>query len=600
MSCSRCHCAWALLGLLILTASGCVHGLPPIIMPEQRTISIRDPAQLPKARIPEIPPPPTVTDPQPDSLVRQLSLDEAIRITLANTKVVRILAGVQAVSSGQTIYDPAILNTDIDQEQARFDPKFNADNTWDRREPPRATFDPLPPKVRITAIRTDSYNLNAELSKTLVTGGTASVGVTDNLSRFQPGVFPLNPQNEHAVTLNLAQPLLQGAGVEANMAPIVVARINTERSYFQLKDAMQDSVRGVIEAYWSVVFARTDVWVRQQQVRQGQEAFDLADGRNRSGLGTAADVAQSRSALANFRANLIFAEADLLQREAALRNILGMPPADGTRLIPVSPPTTKRIDVNWYEIVKLAEERRPDLIDLKLTIQADQQILLQAQNQALPKLDAISFYRWNGLNGRTPDRTHLGTEGDQYTDWTLGVNLNFPLGLRGSRAVLRQQELIVARDFANLDQGMHSAAHKLALSVRNLAQYHEQYKAYKEAREAALINYEQQRARYKANLTIFLNVLQAITDWGNAVRFEAQSLAQYNTELANLERETGTILETHGIHFFEELYGSRAPLCLCRPHLYPYSVPPTLNAARYPVMSEPAENVIDLKSPLSP
>ena len=44
------------------------------------------------------------------------------------------------------------------------------------------------------------------------------------------------------------------------MAPIVLARIDTERSYFQFKDAMQELVRGTIEAYWNLVFARLDVW----------------------------------------------------------------------------------------------------------------------------------------------------------------------------------------------------------------------------------------------------------------------------------------------------------------------------------------------------
>ena len=47
-----------------------------------------------------------------------------------------VLAGVTAVSSGQTIYDPAIANTVIDQEQARFDPNLDFNNRWNRVETP--------------------------------------------------------------------------------------------------------------------------------------------------------------------------------------------------------------------------------------------------------------------------------------------------------------------------------------------------------------------------------------------------------------------------------------------------------------------------------
>jgi hypothetical protein len=80
-------------------------------------------------------------------------------------------------------------------------------------------------------------------------------------------------------------------------------------------------------------------------------------------------------------------------------------------------------------------------------------------------------------------------------------------------------------------------------------------------RDAARINVDRQFADFLAGRpTIYLNVLQAITDWGNAVSSENQALVLYNTELANLERETGTILESHGVRFWEERYRSVGPL----------------------------------------
>jgi outer membrane protein TolC len=568
-------------------------------MPEQRTIDVRDPSQLPRAHVPDIPPPRTVSEPQPGAAEQHLSLDEAIQIALTNSQVVRVLAGTTAVSSGQTIYDPAISNTVIDQEQARFDPSLSIQNTWNRSEQPQALFDPLDPDgTSIVGLSTDSYNLNAELSKTTILGGTASVTVTDTLSRFQPGIFPLNPINEHAVNLSYTQPLFQGAGVRPNLAPIVIARINTERSYFQFKGSMQDSVRGVIEAYWALVFARTDLWARQKQVEQGEGAYERAEARRRQGLGSAAEVAQSRLAWANFKAALIGAEADVIQREAALRNILGLPPT-GPVLVPVTPPSTSRLRPSWDEIVRLAEERRPDLIELKLVILADQQRLILAENQALPRVDTAMIYGWNGLEGKTLSGPQNSTEGGEFTDWTLGVNLSVPLGLRQGRAALRERQLILARDWANLDQGLHAALHDLATSTRALAQYYEQYEAFKEAREAARANLDQQLAAFRAGRAIFLDVLQAITNWGDSVSAEAQALAQYNAELANLERQTGTILETHGIYFYEERFGSIGPLGrLAKPRYYPQSVPPGPNMSVYPTGNEPAENVFDLRDPV--
>jgi hypothetical protein len=180
----------------------------------------------------------------------------------------------------------------------------------------------------------------------------------------------------------------------------------------------------------------------------------------------------------------------------------------------------------------------------------------------------------------------------------LGVNFSVPLGLRQGRAQLRQRELILARDRANLDQGLFAASHSLATTVRALDRAFEQYIAFKEAREFARINLDLQLAQFRNNLVNYLNVLVAITNWGDAITSEANSAAAYNTLLAVLEQETGTILESHGVRFYEERYGSIGPLGrLADPVCYPQSTPPSLNYDRYPAGNSPAENVFDLQDP---
>jgi outer membrane protein TolC len=514
--------------------------------------------------------------------------------------VVRVLTGVTASASGSTIYDPAITQTTIDLAKARFDPKVNVNNTFARQSPPVAAFDPLDPtRAIIEGAPTQSYDMNLGISKVNSLGGTASLAVDVNPIRTRDGLLPLNPQARSSIQLSYTQPLLQGAGVRVNLAPIVIARLNTERSFFQFKDSVQQSVRGVIQAYWGVVFARTDVWARRKQVEQGEEALRRAEGRLRAGLTDVGEVAQARTALANFKATLIGSDANLLNQEAALANIMKLDPS--THLVPLSPPSAVRLKINWEEIVKLAGEDRPDLIELKLILEADQQMLLQAQNQARPQLNAVAMYRWNGLEGTMPNASEISAFGGQFSEWTLGVNFALPIGLRQARAALRQQELILFRDQANLDQGLHNATHLLALRIRNLAQFYDQYQAFQDARVAARTNLERQLENYRRGRSILLNVLQAITDWGNAVSSESQSLTQYNTELANLEQDTGTILEAHGIRFYEERYGTLGPLGrLVRLRDYPQAMPPGPNEPKYPKSKLPGENFFNLEDPLKP
>jgi outer membrane protein TolC len=602
---SVCRRFVQLTGIVVLglAAGGCVPGAGPWaeIVPEQRCVEVRDPAQFCSVRVPPSPPPITVSDLNRQVTTQEMSLDDAIRIALANSKVVRILAGVTAVSSGQTIYDPAIVNTTIDQARAAFDPVISANNTFNQTDGPLAVTDPTNPfNTLIPGTRVYNYELGLGITKKTVTGGTLAFNLDDVESRFAYPA-PLNPQNRSGMTLSYTQPLLNGGGVAVNLAPIVIAQLNTERSFFQLKDSMQELVRSVTEAYWAVVFARTDVWARRQQVEQGQAAYTRSEARGRQGFTNAAEVAQARSALANFKANLITAEANLLQREAALRNLLGLPPTEPARITPISPPTGKRYDPNWDELVHLAEQQRPDLIELKLVIEADQQNLLVAKNQALPQVNATMLYRWNGLEGTTPIGQRLETGPGAFTDWSMGVNFSVPLGLRAGRAGMRQAELILCRDKANLEQGVHAALNQVADGVRNVSQFYEEYEAFRVARAAARVNLEDQLAEFRVGRGLFINVLQAITDWGNSVSSEAQALAQYNTELARLERQTGTILESHGVRFYQERFRSIGPFGRFGPDkCYPRDMPVTPNADRYPVDKEAGDAALEKDKPVVP
>ena len=86
-----------------------------VLLPEPGQIMHRETSDLPAVPIPANKPPLTVSNLPKESTNWPLTLDEAIRIALERTRVVRILSGTTAVASGHTIYDAAITHTTIDQ-----------------------------------------------------------------------------------------------------------------------------------------------------------------------------------------------------------------------------------------------------------------------------------------------------------------------------------------------------------------------------------------------------------------------------------------------------------------------------------------------------
>ena len=592
---------WLALLILLLCGSQSALAQRPIgtIFPERREIQVRQTGQLPRYQMPTASVPSTVSRPINDLEPRMLALDGSIRTSMRNLDVIRVLSGITATNSGRSIYDVALTNTTIDQQQALFDPLLSVNNTWSLTENPAAVFDnPVAPtNVFIAGSRARSFDTLTQISKKDPTGGVFAYGVEATPTFIRPTTSPLNPLTRSNAFVGYTQPLLKGSGVQVNLAPIVIANINTERSYFQFKDSMQEHVRGVVEAYWSLVFARTDLWARKQQVEQLTQTVKRVDARVRKAIDNRADLAQAQLSLANIKASVVTAQGNVLLREAALRNMIGVSPSDGTLYIPSTPPINERFIPDWDQMLQLAEERRPDLIELKLVLEADTQQLLVAKNSALPQLDAVGRYQWNGLSGVSPFGSRSSQTG-QFTGWTLGVNFSVPLGLRQARATVRQQELVIAKDQINLKQGFHAATHILAATVRTLDQQYEQYLALREARQAARVNLDAQLLRWQTQQAILINVLQAISDWGNTVSAEANALTQYNIQLATLERQTGTILETHGIYFVQESQQAIGPHGrFCDTRCYPHDTRPTENVDIYDDSTEPAENSFELTPP---
>ena len=287
--------------------------------------------------------------------------------------------------------------------------------------------------------------------------------------------FAAEPRSAVLVELSYTQPLLQGGGWAVNRVPIVLARIEAEKSYFQFKDSVQEMVRGVIEGYWSLVAARTDVWARQRQVEQAQFAYDRRKRRSKSGSTTPA-WRPRRACRCSISARRWWRPRTpcwTARRRCAIS--WACRPWTASASFPSRRRPRSASSSQWTTLLELAEERRPDMMELKLIVEADQQLLLQARNEAYPQLDAVGLYRWNGLEGELPDGTYLRSQPGQFTDWTLGVNFSVPLGLRRGRAALRSQELVIARDRANLQQGLHAVTHDLAQNLRSLDRAWEQY-----------------------------------------------------------------------------------------------------------------------------
>ncbi len=115
------------------------------------------------------------------------------------------------------------------------------------------------------------------------------------------------------------------------------------------------------------------------------------------GRGTVADVAEAAQRLEQFNLDLVTRTSDVITTERQLRNILGLPPADNRRIIPVTPPTEARLEPDWDASLAQMLNFQPDIVQQQILVRVAELQLLIARNQLLPQLNFNALYQLNGL-----------------------------------------------------------------------------------------------------------------------------------------------------------------------------------------------------------
>jgi outer membrane protein TolC len=564
--------------------------------------------QLP-TQLPDIPPPRTVSEPETDE-IWELTLEDAIRIGLENSEVVRVVVlGAQGIPVGgfepsplglgataggvlgagnlQTVYDPAVQETEIARQLSVFDANFLTSIVWGRNEAPfnnalqAGTF--LGSGNRFPVIFDQwQYQYNATLQKRIATGGNLSVAYNVNFlysnspANVTPSAYTANTQ------LRVSQPLLGGSqqtgpsGLEANRAPIVIARLNADISVWRFKSSVMEMVRSIEQQYWALAQDHLQYWSRQTAVQLGEEILRKKEAEFAVGKGSIPDVAEAKEQLERFRLQMLQATANLITTERQLRNLLGLKPNDNRRIIPVTAPIEARLQPDWETCVTQMLSFQPDIVQAQLLVRVSELNLLVARNQLLPSLNLDVLYQFNGL-GRDLSSANavmtgatilaidpqislaqrnagLNTNPARYKTfhtWQVGLTFEMPLGFRQDLANTRAAQYALLRQRAFLQQVVHQQTHALARFFLEVDSNFKLYRTAIELREAAEQRLEAQRNFYEVGQITIDRYLDAVNRWADAVAQEAQFRNSYNTSIAVLEEAKGTLLAYDNIALAE-------------------------------------------------
>ena len=489
---------------------------------------------------------------------RELALDDCIALALANNTELQIAR-----------LGPLGARAEIRRAQSVFDPAFTAAGS--RAYSVRPAGSAL--QGAITS-RNDNIDYSLGVGKLLTSGGQVSLAWTNNRLETNSAFLGLRPQYTSELLLSLNQPLLRDFGRRFATLQVRIARVAESGAVRQYEGALADLIGRVETAYWAVVGTAENVKAQEQGVLAARELLRQNEGK--FAVGTV-----PRTAVLEAQAEVARREADLIQAQNAqslavdtLRAVINAPAEDAALLVNVVPsdePTVEPLEIDLDASLALAIENRPEIAAARLELERQAMQLKLAENQLLPRLDAVGSVGTNGLSGKNnpsglsvPGSDPNSVPGEspfagpvsdswrdlydgRFYDYGVGLTLEIPLDNAAARADYQLSRVNLERARLDLRRLEENVTLEVKRAATNLETDLKSIQARRIARELAEENVRNQQARYDVGLATTKDLLDFQDQLTQARAAEIRALTQYLIDLAELRRVEGTLLEARNV-----------------------------------------------------
>ncbi|MBI5094355.1 MAG: TolC family protein [Candidatus Hydrogenedentes bacterium] len=353
------------------------------------------------------------------------------------------------------------------------------------------------------------------------------------------------------LTLTITQPLLQGAGLNANLARVRIAKNSRLISNEQLQYTVLSTVAQVAKSYWDLVGAVEQLKVQQQALDNAERLLDINQKRLKIGTGAAIDIVQAKAGVALRQSGLITAHAQVKNAEDILKQLLGM--QDGEALakgsiIPLNRPAVTDLATDEAASIALAIEHRPDIKSAELAIESAKIDQKQASNAMLPNV-ALTGSASQGSHNHYMSEVFDGVVDPLDKSFSVGVTGTLSLGNRTARGAHQRATLTVRQAEQQWSRSKQIAARDVSLSIRSLETSRTLVASNRNARALQETNLAAEEKRLNLGVSTSYQVLLKQQDLTSAQTQEVGALIQFEKAVIDLRSAQGTLLDDLGIAF---------------------------------------------------
>ena len=466
----------------------------------------------------------------PPPISSDLSLEEARSAALAGNLDLQV-----------QIVNPEIAFAATNEELARFESTFLGTFSSNRSDLPPGFFAGGGPDNTVDRTA-GGFDIP------LLSGG--SLLLEQEFQRNNPHVDVLDSTQDAATGLQFRQPLLRGAGVRVNTAPIHVtvarAGIAGSRTKLTAINVLADLER----AYWDLFAARRLLEIRGEQVRIAEQLLQNTLRRIELNAIPAtqtpkAERLRAESGLRQRRAARVVAETNVRLAERELKRIMLRPdlPVDGlTAIVPTTAPEPVGLELDREHLSQCAVENRMEILELQLQLFIEDLNIEVENNARLPRVDMGFDYHTRGFGTKFDEAWDSMLDG-QFGDHLFLLTVEVPLaGNLGARSRLRQAQLrrfqtklATQRATVAIRKEVNDAVDRIDRDWRRILEN-------RLATQATAETFQAERAVHLAGRITATQLLDAAANLAAAQEAEILSLADYQISKVELAVATGTVL----------------------------------------------------------
>ncbi|MDT8407319.1 MAG: TolC family protein [Methylococcales bacterium] len=495
---------------------------------------------------------------KPPQLIGDLGVIEGAKphgpgMTLAQA---RALALANNLKLKVALMEPGIAETFISQEEAKFDDLIFAHAKYSRKDSPLLDGDvvsfksvdkdsPLNSEIaKLNLMPQDTEKLDFEAGILIPLRSGGKIKLAAPLAAKKTDRFVPSEQYVGAVKFSMSQPLLRGAGIDANVAGIRLARY--QKQMVDLKTRLQ-SIRVLAEvdkAYWSVYAAWGALDIARQQYDLARQNLAMVKRRVDAGLTANIEINRAEIGVAERMESLIIASTDLKLKQRKLKLLLNDPDygLDSEVMIaPETEPTLLEFDFDREQLAEQALDQRLELLELELKLAADSTKIDYLRNQTLPlfMLD-YSF----GLSARDQafDDAFADVLSQDNEAWSVGVRLEIPLTNELRKSKLRRAVRERLQRLSTQQLKIMTVRREIFDALDRVEQHWQRILANRQSVILAGVNYQAEIKQFQSGIRTMTEVLETLTKLGKAQVKEVKAIADYQAALIDLAYVTGTLL----------------------------------------------------------